>query len=128
MGKAIRFALVGLMAATLLSAAPAAMAGSGDIVKEGRCSQASDWKLKVGPEDRKLEVEFEVDSNVVGQTWNVVIKQNGVRIFKGQAVTQAPSGSFEVRKRTIDNPGTDSFKAKAFNPDTGELCKASLDF
>jgi hypothetical protein len=130
MGKAVRFGLAGLMAATLFGAAPQAFAshgsgGGGGITTEGACSATSDWKLKVSPENNRLEVEFEVDSNVVGQTWKVRLSDNGVRFFQGTAVTQDPSGSFEVRKLTADQAGTDNILAQAKNMATGETCKGT---
>ena len=72
-----------------------------------------------------LEVEFEVDQNVIGDTWNVRMKDNGTVFFRGQAVTKGPSGSFEVRKVTADRPGTDNVVALARNLSTGETCKGS---
>jgi hypothetical protein len=130
MGKAVRFGLAGLMAATLLAAAPHAFArtrsgGGGGITTEGACSASSDWKLKVSPENNRLEVEFEVDSNVIGQTWQVRLSDNGVRFFQGTAVTQGPSGSFEVRKLTADQVGTDNILALAKNMGTGETCRGT---
>ena len=93
-----------LVVASLLVVAPAAQAGgggggggggNGDVITRGSCSGQSDWKLKVKPDNSRLELEFEVDSNVNGQSWNVRIKQNGSRIFTGTRVTQGPSGSFD---------------------------------
>jgi hypothetical protein len=80
----------------------------------------TDWKLKVKPDDGRLELEFEVDQNVNGQSWNVRVKQNGSRIFTGTRVTQAPSGSFELKRRPNDSAGTDRFVARATNPSTGD--------
>ena len=59
MGKALRFGLAGLMAASILAGAPAAFAKDGDVTKTGACSANSDWKLKVGPENGRFEVEFQ---------------------------------------------------------------------
>ena len=67
-GKMTRAAVAGAMAPTIAGAAPA-IAGDRDVIREGACSGSSDWKLKLSPEDGGLEVEFEVDSNVIGQTW-----------------------------------------------------------
>jgi hypothetical protein len=92
------------------------------VIKTGACSGASDWKLKLSPQDGKTEVEYEVDSNVVGQTWRVRIFQNGNRIFTGSRVTQAPSGSFTVRLLAANPAGTDTFKGRAANAATGEVC------
>jgi hypothetical protein len=71
--------IVGLMGA----AGPAALANDRDVERRGSCSGRSDWKLKLSPEDGRLEVEFEVDQNRVGHRWRVKIRQNGERIFRG---------------------------------------------
>lgn len=120
-GKLTRAAVAGAIALTVAGSVPA-MAGDNDVIREGNCSGSSDWKLKLSPEDGRLEVEFEVDSNVVGQTWSVRILQNGSRIFSGNRVTRAPSGSFEVRRLANNTAGTDSFRARAVNAATGETC------
>jgi hypothetical protein len=120
-----------LVVASLLMFAPAAQAGgggggNGDVITRGRCSGRSDWKLKVKPDDGRLELEFEVDSNVNGQSWNVRVKQNGNRIFSGTRVTQGPSGSFDLTRRPNDTAGTDRFLARAKNPSTGETCVGQI--
>jgi hypothetical protein len=100
-----------------------AQARAGDVTKKGSCSAASTWKLKLRPEDGgRIQVEYEVDSNKVGQTWRVRIVQNGARIFAGKRVTKAPSGSFTVHVLTDGQKGTDAFKAKAANVSSGETC------
>ena len=119
-----------LVVLSLLMVAPAAQAGgnggggggNGEVITRGNCSGRTDWKLKVKPDDGRLELEFEVDSNVNGQSWNVRIKQNGNRIFSGTRVTQGPSGSFELERHPNDAAGTDRFVARATNPSTGETC------
>jgi hypothetical protein len=130
MGKVIRFGMAGLVAASLLGAAPSAFAshrsGGGGIVTSGSCSAASEWKLKLSKEDaNRIEVEFEVDQNVVGDTWKVVLKDNGTQFFSGKRTTQAPSGSFELRRFTADQAGTDNIVAKARNLSTDETCKGT---
>jgi len=128
MGMFTRIAAAGLLAVGIVGSAPHAFAsggGNNDVVKEGPCSGASDWKLKLSPEDGQLEVEFEVDQNVVGDTWKVQMKDNGTLIFRGQAVTKGPSGSFEIRTLTADQAGTDTVVAVAKNLSTGETCKGS---
>lgn len=120
-GKVTRAALAGTIALTIAGAAPA-VAGDRDVIREGACSGGSDWKLKLSPEDGRLEVEFEVDSNVVGQTWRVRLFQNGSRFFAGTRQTTGPSGSFELRRVVNNTAGTDSFRARAVNAATGEVC------
>jgi hypothetical protein len=129
MRKGIRYGLAGLLAAGLLTSAPAAFAsgaGGGEVIKEGQCSVSSDWKLKAKPDNGRLEVEFEVDQNVVGDVWKVKITDNGEKVFRGKRTTQAPSGSFEVNIRPADLAGTDKIVARAMNVSTGETCKGSV--
>jgi len=115
-----------VVVASLLMVAPAAQAGGGGgsdgTITRGSCSGRTDWKLKVKPDNGRLELEFEVDSNANGQSWNVRLNQNGNRIFAGTRVTQGPSGSFELKRRPNDAAGTDRFVARATNPSTGETC------
>jgi hypothetical protein len=120
-GRITRGAVAAAMAVTIAGAATPAMAGN-DVTREGSCSGSSDWKLKLSPEDGRLEVEFEVDSNVNGQTWRVRLFQNGDRIFAGSRQTTAPSGSFELRRLAPNTAGTDAFRARAANAATGEVC------
>ena len=72
--------------------------------------------------DNGIEVEYEVDQNVVGDTWRVRIFQNGDKIFGGTRTTKAPSGSFTVRLVASDPAGTDAFRATARNLSTDETC------
>ena len=123
--------LVSALAISMLLAlsAPATAGGGGPdglVEKNGSCSQGSDWELKSHPDDGRLEVEFEVDSNVNGQEWRVTLKRNGERFFRRVKTTQPPSGSFEVEKRTPNGPGEDRFVARARNLGNDELCRGSL--
>jgi len=122
-----RLALI-LMAGLLVVAAAASSAGAvsakdGDVIETGSCSGAADWKLKLSPDDGKLEVEFEVDANKVGQTWRVKIKRDGNVLASGTRVTQAPSGSFEFRTRISNRAGTDTIVARARNLASGQICR-----
>lgn len=113
--------VAGTLALAVVGVVPAS-ANDADVIRRGSCSARSDWRLKLSPENGRIEVEFEVDPNVNGQTWHVRIRQNGSRIFSGDRVTKAPSGSFEVRTLARDTAGTDSFGARAVNAATGETC------
>jgi hypothetical protein len=117
-----RLVLAVVVVASGFALVPAANAKDGDVIRRGSCSGASDWKLKLSPENGKIEVEFEVDSNKVGQSWRVRIRENGVLIFSGTRMTRAPSGSFEVRRLAEDHAGTDAFRARAVNLASGETC------
>jgi hypothetical protein len=124
---ALKLGLAGVLVASVMGVGTAS-AKEGDIIKTGTCSGASTWKLKLSPENGKIEVDFEVDQNVVGDTWRVSFRDNGVLVFRGSAMTQAPSGSFEVRKVIADRAGPDNIVAKARNLRTDEVCRASATF
>ena len=126
MRKGIVFALV--TAFVLLVPAGIASAGQNDVIREGSCADASDWKLKVSPEDGRLEVEFEVDQNVSGDRWRVRIRHDGDPVFRGIRTTRGPSGSFEVRIVENDTAGSDAFVARARNLSTDEVCVGRASF
>jgi hypothetical protein len=73
-------------------------------------------------------VEGEVDSNHVGQTWRWQLVHNGVKSGIHTAVTQAPSGSFEIRRVLANFAGTDTITLRATNPQTGEQCVGRVLF
>lgn len=116
------------VAAVIATTTPAVLANGDDRVRRGSCTGSTDWKIKVGPEDGRLEVEGEVDSNRSGQTWRWALVHNGSVSASGTRLTRAPSGSFEVRRTTVDLRGTDVFVLRARNVRTGELCRGTLRF
>jgi predicted ATPase len=103
------------------SAVPA-LAKDGDVIRRGACSGASDWKLKLSEENGRVEVEYEVDQNRVGDTWRVRMRHNDDLVFAGKRTTKAPSGSFQVRILQRDRAGDDVFRGRAVNLRTGEVC------
>ena len=125
MKRILGVALAGALALSLAGAAAPAVAKAGDVVARGACSRGAEWKLKLSPEDAQIEVAFEVDSNVNGQTWNVKVSQNGTQIFSGNRVTRAPSGSFTLRLLASNAAGVDAFTASATNAASGETCNAA---
>jgi hypothetical protein len=123
-----RVKLIGaaLMAAVVIPAAALpAVAGDNDVRRSGGCSKASTWKLKLSPENGRLEVEYEVDQNVSGDAWRVVLRHDGDRIFRGRRTTAGRSGSFEVRRVVNNTSGSDHFRARARNLSTDETCRGS---
>lgn len=111
-----------------VSLASPALAGEDDVVRRGACSGATDWKLKVGPENGRLEVEGEIDSNRGGQTWTWRIVHDGSLVDRGTGTTGGRSGSFEVRRVVRDAAGTDHLVLRARNAATGETCRGTLAF
>ena len=71
-----RTAILAASAATLSTVAllPATAHAKGDddgrVQRSGSCATGV-WKLKAKPDDGRLEVEFEIDTNRTGQTWHV---------------------------------------------------------
>jgi hypothetical protein len=115
------------MAAVMMAAfAGPAAARDGDVIRTGDCSGSANWKLKGGLRDGRIEVEFEVDSNRVGQTWRVRLSDNGNVFFRGLRTTLAPSGSFTVEKRTANLAGTDRIVGFARNLASGQTCKGVI--
>ena len=117
-----------LLAATLpVITAGAAHAGNdGEVERRGSCSGSADWKIKAKPDDGRLEVEAEIDSNRVGQTWTWVLRHNGSVSARGASRTTGRSGSFEVERKTVDAPGVDTFRFRAVHD--GAVCVARLTY
>ena len=128
--RIVKMAAAAALAGAIVTgpAATSVLARDDDVIRRGACSDASDWKLKLSPENGRIEVEFEVDSNRVGQTWNVRLKNDGNVFFSGTRTTQAPSGSFEVRRLTNNGAGSDFIVGRAVNPKTGEVCRGTATF
>ena len=122
--KILRLTIASVLALTVVGSA-AAHANPADVIRRGNCSGSSDWKLKLSPENGLIEVEYEVDSNKVGQTWRVRLFHDGNRFFVGTRTTAGASGSFTVRKVVGNHSGTDSFRARATNLASGETCGGS---
>lgn len=95
-----------------------------DVRVRGTCSAASSAKLKLSPENGRVEVEFEVDQNQVGKPWGVVLTRNGTRVLSRRAVTLAPSGSFEVRRVVAPGSPRTRVTAVARAVGSGEVCRA----
>ena len=125
--RKIAIVALSVVAAMTMVAAPAS-AGGREVREQGSCSAASDWKLKVKADDGGLELEFEVDQNVTGDTWRVRVLQDGDRIFTGRRQTRGPSGSLEISLRPVNTSGGDRFVAKARNPATDEVCRGTATF
>jgi hypothetical protein len=112
-------ALTGL---ALVAPAANASGGTPDVRSNGSCTIGAAWKLKAKPDDGKVSIEFEVDSNRVGQTWSVRLTDNLNQVFTGSRKTLAPSGSFTVSILRPNLAGTDTIRARAVNAANGSVC------
>jgi hypothetical protein len=116
-----RILLTGLASAAVALAPAPALAKRGDVVKRATCSKGASVKLKLSPEDGRIETELEVDQNRNGVRWKVTLRRNGRLAASARATTRAPSGSFTVRRLLPDGAGADTVRARATSP-SGEVC------
>lgn len=118
-------AAVAAMTAAATTTAAGAGGNRGRKLVVGSCTDGSTAKLKVKPDDGRLEAEFEVDQNRSGVTWSVVLRRNGRVAVSTRATTNARSGSFSVERKIADGSGSDRVSARATSP-SGEVCSAAL--
>jgi hypothetical protein len=118
-----RILLIGLAVAVGTIAPAAALAKDGDVERNGTCTGNATAKIKLSPENGRIETEFEVDQNRNGVTWGVVLRRNGNVVVRTTATTRPPSGSFEVRRVLGNSPGPDTISARATSPG-GQVCTA----
>ena len=102
----------------------AAHAGNGEVRRSAACSDGSHVKLKAKPDDGRLEVEGEVDSNVNGQSWAWRLRHNGAGAGHGTRQTSGASGSFSIHRRVGNAAGDDTLRFRATH--AGEVCVISL--
>jgi hypothetical protein len=127
-----RTTLASLAAVTLgLSVAAAAPAsadhgGSDGVRAHGGCDGRAVWHLKAKPDDGRIEIEAEVDSNHRGQVWHWSLRHQGDLTATGAGTTHGASGSFTVERRTADRAGKDRLTFRAVRRDTGAVCRGSL--
>lgn len=108
----------GLLAPALVVAPAQAKGGQDDRVQaSGTCAGGGTWKLTAKPDDGRLEIELEVDTNRIGQRWAVAISDDGRRVFRGYRTTLAPSGSFSVERSVADRAGQNVIRAVAVRGD-----------
>lgn len=119
--RALASGAIALTAILMTSAAPA-MAKDGRVTASGSCTSGT-WKLKASPEDGRIEVEAEVDTNRNGQRWAWTITHQGSAAVRGTGTTRAPSGSFEARRVLSNLAGTDTFAFTARRAGTSQLCR-----
>jgi hypothetical protein len=127
-----RTALAALTLSTLalplaaLAPATAAHGGGGAVRTHGGCGGPAVWHLMAKPDNGRIELEAEVDSNHVGQVWDWTIKHDGSRSAKGSSTTHGASGSFTVQRWLANRAGTDHFVFRAERRATGAVCRGTI--
>jgi len=120
----LAFALAGATFAVALVVSPSAF-GKDDreVVKTGRCTQGSTWKLELDAEHGRIETELEIDEGRAGVRWQIVLRQRGKVVFRGARTTRGPDGELELHRRLPNRPGPDTITARATRA-SGEVCRA----
>ena len=117
-----------LAVATMVATAPVASAVKvPPTVATGQCSAGSLWTITAKPDNGRMEVEFQVDSNRIGESWTVRITDNDELVSEATPVTLAPSGSFTVRTLTTDRAGVDHVVGVARSMGIDETCNAQVN-
>lgn len=120
--------IAAVIAVGVVAPLPAALAKNPrDIRVAGTCTGSSTAKVKLSPENGRIEVEFEADQNRNGVSWKWGLARNGKTIASGTAVTKAPSGSFSVRRLISNASGPDRITVRASRAN-GEVCTARATF
>lgn len=125
-GRAVAATVLTL--AVVAAGATVAQAAGREVRSSGSCSATSVWKLKAKTDDGKIQVEAEVDTNKIGQTWGVRLADNGTLFASVSRTTLAPSGSFTVKRLITNRAGSDRITLVATNAATGERCSGVVVF
>jgi hypothetical protein len=126
-----------LPAAFLALALPAAARadhGSGDggggggrpsqVRVAGTCGKGASAKLELKRDDTGIEVRFQVDRRRGGETWRVVLVQEGQVAWRGRGPTGSSGGSLRVIRRIRDLGGAERITVRGTGPG-GITCVAS---
>lgn len=124
---ALRLAAVGAAAAVALPvvalvAAPANAAY--DIEKQKRCGDAR-IELSVDREAGGFEVNADVDNATAGSRWRIVLRHDGTQVAKVNRRADN-EGDVEVERWRRNTQGSDTFKMRAKNRDTGRVCTLKI--
>jgi hypothetical protein len=102
-------------------------AGGTGVTRHGTCAGGgATYTLKAKIDDGLVQVEWEVDSNHAGQSWTVRLRHDGDLFFSGHRTTQAPSGSFTVRRSTANRAGGDVIRARSVHGQTDCLAQLTV--
>ena len=108
----------------LVAPATASHGGGNDVRTSGHCSGSAHWKLKAKPDNGRIEVEGEIDSNRSGQVWHWRIKHNGSTSAHGTRSTAGRSGSFSVVRQMANLAGKDRFVFRATHGQ--QVCRGTI--
>jgi hypothetical protein len=116
-------AIAGAIALTVAVAAPSAQATGASVTKTGTCG-THPWSLVLTHDNGRIEADYKLSNVNVGSTWRVVMKDNGVRFFRGTRTATAER-HIEVDRFTQNQTGTDKITVRAANLASGQVCTAA---
>ena len=122
MRKLLLVVIVAATASTVAAAAPSAQAAGASVKKTGTCG-THPWSLVLKHDNGRIDAGYKLSNVNVGSTWRVVMKDNGVRFFRGTRTATAER-HIEVDKFTQNRTGIDKITVRAANPATGQVCTA----
>ena len=76
----------------------------------------------------RIEVEFELESWVSGQFWDVDIYRNGSYLRTITRRTRGADGDLWIEGELRNLPGVDVFEFVSTNQTTGEVCEAAVEW
>lgn len=115
--------VAGVLAISAVPVSASAALARTDVKRSGTCG-THPWSLELSHDDGRIESDYELHNVSVGSTWRVVMKDKGVRFFRGTR-TAGSDRYIEVDRYTQNRSGTDRITVRAANLATGQVCGAS---
>lgn len=101
-----------------------------EIEKMVTCSRGSMAVAELELEYRVFDLSFDIDTRNAGEQWKFTLAQNGKRVSTQvlDSMKDYDDSYAEVEWDLVrpDRSGRDTFKFRAVNQTTGEVCKATL--
>jgi hypothetical protein len=123
MKKAVLAIVAAVVVLVVAGGAVWALSGDDGTSATGTCGGAT-YEMSAENDDAGLEVTFELQSAAPGETWNVVVEQDGVSVLEGDRQTDEDA-ELDVDVTVNEDDGT-GFTVTA-TPQNGDPCVATLD-
>ena len=107
-------------------AAPANASGGDRVVSASNSCATGVIKVKAKADNGRIEVEGEVYTIRVGQTWAWSIRRDGNVAARGTGTTAGASGSFSVERRIANPVGPDRIVFRAVRG--AQVCRVAVTF
>jgi hypothetical protein len=93
--------------------------------KHGVCSGRGDWELELEKEDGRIEVKVQVDGDRAGRLWSIRIHHDGTLVTS--ILRRANDrGRIIVERDRANHQGADTFRFRAVDQVSGQVCAGSL--